>query len=530
MKRLDLNKGSYLKCFSLLVVLALPAGGMSSTPLVNSDAVCQSPDLVQDKFRYLRSLSLDLTGSPPSMQLYDELRELDDVPQAWIDTMLASDGFTKRFVRAHRKLIWNNIQNVQLLSSNTRLRLNGGNYVTNNTRNALYRGDTVPCLDVPLEVVDGVIQTTADGQAQREGRTDVVPYWDLDTTVSVCGFNAQQNAFSPTGTDCSQPEGRTDPGCGCGPNLQWCGRNADVQIVLESFARAVEKTLEYLIEQERPYIELFTTRVAYVNGPIVHYWKYWTGLSSGVRNFPKPFDATTLPELPFSAVNDWVQITLPEEHAGILTSPAFLLRFQTNRGRASQFYTKFLCKPFQPPAGPLPVAEEEALNEPDLQLRAGCKYCHAVLEPTAAYWGRWPESGAGLLYPEDFPINKEECLLCATTGAACPDDCSRYYHVVSLDSSDQQFLGMLRSVVYLRPEHHINVLEGPKLLANKTMATNELPRCTAQTASAALIGRELKPEEEELLEDWIRSFASSGYDYRALIKAIVTSSLYRRVQ
>ncbi len=513
----------------LLVVLALPSSA-SSIPLVNADEVCEEPIPLQDKYRYLRTLSLDLTGMPPTMAQYEELSALEEVPEAWIDAMLDSDGFVQRFIRAHRKLIWNNIQTVQLLSAGARLRTNSGNFITNGSRSALYRGEAVPCLDEPLEVVDGVIQTTTVGGAELEGRRDVVPFWDLNTTVSVCGFNAQENLFSPTGTDCSTPDSRSDPGCGCGPNLQWCGRGDDIRVILESFGESVEKTLEYLITEDKPYTELFTTRVAYVNGPLVHYWKHWPGMSQGIRNVPRPLDLVQLPELPFSAVDTWVQITLPEHHAGILTSPAYLLRFQTNRGRASQFYTKFLCKPFQPPSGALPVADEAALNEPNLQLRAGCKYCHAVLEPTAAYWGRWPQSGAGYLGTENFPINSDECLLCATTGASCPDDCSRYYHTVSLSSSDEEFLGMLGSLLFLRPEHHTNVEEGPELLAMKAIATNELPRCTAQTAAETLIGRQLSIEEEGLLEDWVREFASSGYSYRTLIKIIVTHSLYRRVQ
>jgi len=464
------------------------------------------------------------------MAQYDALKELDDVPESWIDDMLETDGFVERFLRNHRKLIWNNIRNVSLLSTPTRLRNFQGIFTTNNGRNNIYRGDTVSCLDEPLVVVDGVIQTTTDGNAQREGRRDIVPFWNPTTTVPACGFLAQETLISASGIDCSSQDGRMDPGCGCGPNLQWCGRTTDIQTVLSSFTTAVEKTMEYLVKQNRPYTELFTTRVGFVNGPIVHYWKHWTRMSSGVRNVPVPLDNTALPDLPFTAVDEWVQVTLPEYHAGILTSPSFLLRFQTNRARASQFYTQFLCSPFQPPAAPLPVADEAALNQPDLQLRAGCKYCHAVLEPTAAYWGRWAQQGAGLLYPEDFPASNDECRLCATTGATCPDACSRYYHTVSLDPADQEFLGMLESMVFLRNEHTANVDEGPKLMAMRAVATNELPRCTVQTAANTLLGRKLSSDEMRLLNEWVTAFSTSDYSYKSLMKTIVTSALYRRVK
>lgn len=530
MKLLRPNKGS--RVFFLLVLGFSVSGGAEPVPASNLAEVCGEEVGTLDKHRYLRAVSLDLTGAPPTLAQQDALALLDDVPEAWITEMLESDGFVDRFIRLHRSLLWNNIANVTLLNAGARLRLNPqGNFRTNGTRNTLYRGASVECLDEPLAFDEnGAIATTDVDGVTQEGRRDVVPFWDDGASVSVCGFNAQENLVSVTGTDCAAPEGRQDPGCGCGPNLRWCGRGVDTAAVLASFRLSVEKTLEHLLREGRPYTEIFTTRLTYVNGPIVHYWRHWTGMSSGVRNLPRPLALSALPELPFSAMDTWVPVTLPAVHAGVLTSPAYLLRFQTHRGRASQFYTTFLCKPFQPPSGPLPVADEAALNEPDLQRRAGCKYCHALLEPAAAYWGRWPQSGAGYLDSESYPDTSAECLLCATTGASCPDDCSRFYHTVSIGGDDEGFLGQLESLLFLRPEHRSHVEEGPGLLAMKSFATNELPACAVQTAAERLLGRALRAEETPLLEDWIRAFSASGYRYRALVKAIVRSDLYRRVQ
>ena len=42
-------------------------------------------------------------------------------------------------------------------------------------------------------------------------------------------------------------------------------------------------------------------------------------------------------------------------HAGVLTSPAYLLRFQTHRARANRFHVSFLCQPFVAPDGGLPA-------------------------------------------------------------------------------------------------------------------------------------------------------------------------------
>ena len=61
--------------------------------------------------------------------------------------------------------------------------------------------------------------------------------------------------------------------------------------------------------------------------------------------------------------DNWVLIQLDEEHAGVLTRPAYLIRFQTNRGRADRFYTNFLCQPFEPPEEGLPVSDGRKMRQ-----------------------------------------------------------------------------------------------------------------------------------------------------------------------
>ena len=49
------------------------------------------------------------------------------------------------------------------------------------------------------------------------------------------------------------------------------------------------------------------------------------------------------------------------------------------------------------------------VTNPDLQQRSGCAYCHALLEPSAAHWGRWTEQGVGYLSAASFPPTREDC-------------------------------------------------------------------------------------------------------------------------
>ncbi|MBR56435.1 MAG: hypothetical protein CMH54_00085 [Myxococcales bacterium] len=532
----------------MTVVVVQPAFG----ELPNSEQVCQEPLPDMDKYRFLRSLTLDVTGTIPAVDDYLALDSEDDVPESWLDTMLDTDAFADRVVRWHRDLLWNNISPVRTLLSNVYALRNANRVLYRSGAQATrYRGANTQCrtgMD-DQAVMDGngsyITEpfTVGNQVAQREGWVCITPYYEVSSNtntasgnrcpvgqVAVCAFDAQDRAVSSSGTDCTANGGQNDPECGCGPNLRQCGTGTTRDIILDAFGKDVDLRVRNMVLQNRSYAELFTGNIAYVNGPIVHYWRYWAQVSTGLRNTPLPVSMDLLPDLAFTDVDVWVPMELNSAHAGVLTSPAFLLRFQTDRGRASQFYTKFLCQPFEPPSGALPVADEEAQTEPDLQLRAGCKYCHAVLEPSAAHWGRWPNAGAGYINPDEFPAFDMDCHLCATTGMACSTACNRFYSVESLAPEQDPYLGQLAAYMFLHEDNHINVEQGPRLLALQGFADNRLTECMARTVAQNLLGRDVAETEQDWLNSMVVAFATSNYNMKALVKAIVQSPLYRRVR
>ncbi len=59
--------------------------------------------------QYLRQLSLDLRGRPPSLQEMDEAQKLDGIDTQVVDTILSSDEFLAQVEAWHADLIWPNI-------------------------------------------------------------------------------------------------------------------------------------------------------------------------------------------------------------------------------------------------------------------------------------------------------------------------------------------------------------------------------------------------------------------------------------
>lgn len=531
-----LNSKMAQLALAAVVTACVAAPALAAEPAVdglpNELLLCPEDTPELDRWSYLRSLSLHLRGTIPTVDEYEVLDALDTVPEALLDEWLASDDFVDQVVRHHRELLWPNVTNVNLVSAAFGLRREPGSLTYWRIQPATeYRGADVPCLDEPAEFTEtGAIKTTWVDGANREGYVWIAPYWDPDVPIKVCAFDAATNQYGLSGIYCgSRSAPASDPSCGCGEGLRFCRYSNRHRPVLEAFGRDVELRIQAVIANNEPYSELFTSERAYVNGPIVHYLTHQAQGFANVRFDPLAIEPATLPALEFHQADEWHEIELPSQHAGVLTSPGYLMRFQTDRARANRFYDAFLCQPFNPPAGGISIGGE-TLPHPDLQERSGCKYCHALLEPAAAYWGRWAEGGTGYINPFDFPPVRPDCTTCAYDNVGCSEDCNRFYLKDALSAEEGEYLGMLKPYVFRRQEHTVNVEVGPELLVGKTVVDGRLPRCVAKRTASWLLGREPVEDEGEWIEDLAEGFVTEGMSYRSLVKSIVTSDVYRRVR
>jgi hypothetical protein len=509
----------------------------------DAELLCTVPEEALSPTRWLRALSLDVRGRLPTLEeaqavlaaeASGEAGAADAMVARLLDEWLVSDAFAERFVRLHRELLWNNISDQRPYGTSAGLSLG------NNTTTAAYRpgavairlrGLDVRCLNEPATFdADGAIVATLqpDG-TRREGYVEVRPYWAPETVIRVCAHDAQTADVSANGVACNSNAGTAERDCGCGPNLNWCGTTAQQVTIMQSFAADVDRRVRALITEDRPYLELFTSSRAFVNGPIVHFLRHQTRITR-MRVLPLFVDLGRLPDLAFTEVDNWVEVDLGPHHAGILTSPAYLLRFQTERARANRFYTAFLCQPFDPPAGGLPVADEEAVSEPDLQLRAGCSYCHAVLEPAAAHWGRWGERGMSYLDPVDFPAFDAACESCARSNLACPTRCSQNYVTRPTSDKEAAWTGWLLGYTFRREEHMRAVERGPELLVHTAAVDGRLPRCMAKTALSHLLGDAEDARDEAWIDGLAQGFVTSDFRFRDILRSILLDATYRRVR
>ena len=528
------------------------------------DALYCAPEAeLLDKHTYLKALSLDLRGEGPSLEENDLIALQDDVPMTWIEDWLNSEAFAKQVARFHRSLLWNRVTGTRLVPPQVRLHTQHGPFqspaLSNRWRAELLRGVYhAPCLDKPAafdpESGELLFEENPVTGAMQEGWVEVHPYWAPDTTVKVCAADARTTLTAADGTSCKSRLGLSRPLCGCGPNLNWCVNDGAYDAISNQLGFAIDVRVEKLIENDEPYTHLFLDNHSYMNGPLIHYWRHLAHRYDEIYTDPVPVPAELLPTgIAFTQSDTWVPVKLGSEHAGVLTSAAYLMRHTSLRRRAVRFTEGLLCQPFVLPEGALTL-KEEGLPDPDVTQRPGCDYCHAILEPTAQHWGRWAEFGMSYLSPKTHPPCRPDCQSCATEGG-CSTDCLQNYVTQGVLTKELKYLGWLKtyqfnvddiildniktveleSKIQCAPEEVAKttidtVYNGPQLLATKAIFDGRLAGCAARNAVGWLMGREPLPEESAWIQSLAALFKQSGYDYKTLVKEIVTDERYRRVQ
>lgn len=494
--------------------------------------------------RYLRALSLDLRGGLPTMAEYAQVEAAGEVPRELIEEMLQSDAFAWQFVEFHKTLLWPYIRTT-VPTTTRQMGPDAGNPWGSGTF-VWYRGSDsasirgrggVFCRDEPEPDPENIRPVEMADGTLREGYVCVRPYYRHIYSglgnrgdcppgeLKVCAFDAQIHRVSPrTGVRCDLRRNSGDPGCGCGPNMQWCGHYQQfVEPVFASFLRQIR----WVLDHDRPYFEMLTRAPPMVNGPMAHYYRHTLPYISDPDRGSLTINPALVPEMDYEEdIDRWVPLDVGGHARGILTHPLFLYRFMTNRARSDRYFNAFLCQPFDAPDGGIDLSGEP---HPDLQEQEGCKYCHSVIEPTAAHWGRYSQGGAAYLDPANFPDFDPVCLRCAVTGQ-CERRCINHYIISTPTGTEAPWLGYLRAYLYRRDDHVPNINAGPALLVQRGLADGRVARCAAKNAVVWLTGREPKPDERSWIASLATDFGAANYDYRQLVMAIVTSDFYRRAR
>lgn len=509
-----------------------------------SPAIAQEAcdDVVEvDRHRYLRQLTLDLWGRVPSMEELKAFEDVEEITPDHVQAMLDDDGAFQRFVRRHHAdMLWPNTDGVDIIGGAVALLLPAAFYENTGDTTRLFnlfvglyeRGGLVPCLDEPAEYDDQgdlVFKPQPDG-TQREGWVWMAPYWAPSVEVKVCAAETRTHPTNSAGQACDAVGGMLSGECGCGPELRHCADIGTVQTMIQMLQEQQLRMAEAPVFEGRPYTDMLMTQVEEVNGPLVHYYKHLARMGADPFIQYPPVDAADLPDVAYDDFQ-WrpVERKAPQ-HAGILTSMSYLLRFQTARARANQFYNAFLCQPFVAPPDGLPSPNDACSQEPNLRNRCGCQFCHAQLEPSAGHWARFADAGTAWLDPDIFPTYQARCANCARNGGNCDFICNRFYVSEIGHPDERPYAGVLKAYQWRDEDEIAKVEAGPGALVQKAIDDGRIARCAAEQLFERLYKRTPSVEEKrEHIARFAAAFVDSDYDFKALVKTMVTDPAYRRM-
>jgi len=372
------------------------------------------------------------------------------------------------------------------------------------------------------------------GCIQREGVVlTTPPYFDTSgsATTPVCAIEAQTRDVNPyTMESCETRRFLTDRSCGCGVSSRRCDQGSGL-LYSQRIAAVNEEPLRLIdsvIRRDEDYFTILTSRRSFINGVLSQ--MYREKQNETVWQVTPPTSREAIPNVPLTSTS-WAEYTRDEQASGVLTTPAFLYRFPTQRARVNQFYNAFLCKHFSPPAGEDAPAPEDSCNrENNLAKRCGCSYCHATIEPTGAHWGRYGERNAQYLDPARYPKVDARCRDCALSGdTTCNNECGNYV-MQAYDGDGANSLGQLRTYLYRTPDEEPNIAAGPKLLVERMMQTGDLERCAVSNLWNELLGRPMTAAEEAMyLKKLTEGFTTKKHNLKELILEVVSTEAYRRI-
>ncbi|MEW5741270.1 MAG: DUF1585 domain-containing protein [Myxococcota bacterium] len=398
-------------------------------------------------------------------------------------------------------------------------------------------GGTLPRLDrcgLDLRLNGGVRgrYQTQPGCVQKEGVVrNATTFWTQGPQV-MCAIQAQTRDVNPwTMESCETSRFLGDRSCGCGVNARRC-EPGDASLHNARIAALNEEPLliaDSVLRRDEDYFNVLTTRRSFVNGTLSQMFR--TNQSPTVWLMTSPAKPDLVPDVPLDQRDTWVEYTRDPQASGVLTTPAWLYRFPTQRARVNQFWEAFMCKHFAPPADAVvPPPEDSCNRENNLAKRCGCSYCHATIEPTGAHWGRFGERNAQYLDPEVFPKLSARCRDCALAGdTTCNNECGNYV-MQAFDGEGASSLGLLRTYLYRTPEEEPNIIAGPALLVERMMQTGDLERCAVKNVWHHLLGRTMTAEEERLyLKQLVTEFAANNHNLKHLMLRVVQTDAYRRV-
>jgi hypothetical protein len=287
-------------------------------------------------------------------------------------------------------------------------------------------------------------------------------------------------------------------------------KSAERPLMNRAISREPLDLIAYVVKNDRSFSEVVTASYALVNP--------YSALAYGVKDKIQWNDPTAYNEFHETQVTFANGVSIP--HAGVLSTPAFLNRWQTtptnrNRARARRVFQFFLATDVLKLAErPVDASQVTQLDNPTRESQY-CNVCHSVVDPVAGAFRGWDDNNYEVFDPvknkwhdEMFPPgfgNKDNALP------------AEYYD---------------RGVQWLGPQ----VAQDPRFViaAMHTVykgLTGHTPLAYPTDPQAKDYGAKLAAwqAQDAFFSETIAAFIKNNKNLKTIVKAVVKSPYYRGV-
>ena len=283
--------------------------------------------------------------------------------------------------------------------------------------------------------------------------------------VKTCAYEAQDRTNSVyTNAPCS-PGARTDASCGCGPTgatapTQGCQSTLPPRPSGACAAPSTRSPQDRRLgdRPRRDYYTAYTTRRSFITGALSTLYREQVTRVVGLTLTP-PADPAAIPRVDY-ADDAWREYVRGPEHAGVLTTTAYLGRFPTWRSRINQF-------PHRPALPALRAAERGCRRrrrvQPQAQPRGPLRLPAPPLGHRAPRGLLGPLGRAHLAVPRpgELPGLRPQLRAVRQHGQFCTTRCRSFYVTQAVDADGSRYAGTLFSALCRSPEEMGRMERGP---------------------------------------------------------------------
>lgn len=256
---------------------------------------------------------------------------------------------------------------------------------------------------------EGIWYSASKGDCTAASAVTSTAWWmNADESIRICS-NIVSTPLSVTisGTyyGCTWTDGFLRPGCGCGPEQILCYPKSLRSGLMQDLSQEFKDRAAYVYSQQLSWKDLLSSPNVYGNRPLAQFYLLNQYIVPW-QTAPTGAEIARLRQIPMTEKAWFETPAIGAQRSGIVTTPAFMRRFNNPRSRIRALTDALLCHDVD---GTLNTSGITTLVNPDVNAlgqsivaRSECASCHYGMDNLASTLFGWNDQGTYERWPQQL--------------------------------------------------------------------------------------------------------------------------------